>query len=834
MPPKKFFKKGSSSFSKTTKPKKEPTINLNAKYLIIVESPSKCSKIEGFLGDEYCCIASKGHIRTIEGLKSIDTKNTFEPTFSIIDEKKGHVEFMRSVVTKFSKPNIILASDDDREGEAIAWHICEVFDLPIQTTKRILFHEITKKAIVDAVKSPTTINMNLVHAQHARQVLDMIVGYKISPYLWKYLYFNKSNSLSAGRCQTPALRLVYDNDHNKKAELETKYKTIGNFTTNNVAMTLNYEFDTLQQIFAYLTASKSHQHMIKVGATKKTTKQAPKPLNTSRLLQLANNVLHISPKETMSICQSLYQNGHITYMRTDSTKYSKDFLNKAEEFIIKQWCKPEYIGKLDNIEQKDINNPHEAIRVTHINTQYLNDSDNSRASSLYRLIWRNSVESCMADALYNSTEIRISAPLEYHYSYNIEIPVFLGWKIVKDKKDVDCDFENTNQETGKPDAIKSKKNTKGQLSGQTENQNNPTALLMFFQSLEKSGKPIPYNYIESNVVVRNKHQHYTEASLINKLEDLGIGRPSTFATIVETIQERGYVKRMNLDGEKVNCTEYKLMDNGFIETNIQEKIFGNEKNKLVIQPLGILTVEFLVKHFQELFSYNYTKTMEDNLDDVSSGKENEWAKLCKNCYNEIKELSKELTSLTKQVYHLDDTHDYIFEKFGPVIRHKLEDGTFEYKQAKKDMKIDFDKLKNREYTVDELYEIKNDCLGKYEGEDMFIKNGKYGLYVEWGDKRESIKQIEKPMDEITLQDVIDYLGTDKTQTNKSLLRILTPELSIRKGKGKLGNYVYYKREDMAKPAFYNLKKFPEGYISCDPKVLIDWLNETYSIKIDYE
>jgi hypothetical protein len=169
-----------------------------------------------------------------------------------------------------------------------------------------------------------------------------------------------------------------------------------------------------------------------------------------------------------------------------------------------------------------------------------------------------------------------------------------------------------------------------------------------------------------------------------------------------------------------------------------------------------------------------------------------------------------------------------------VIRHKLEDGTFQYKQAKKDMKIDFDKLKNRQYILDDLYEIKNDCLGKYEDTDMFIKNGKFGVYVEWGDKKESIKNIEKPMDEITLQDVIDYLGADKTQTNKYVLRIVTPEISIRKGKGRLGNYVYYKREDMPKPEFYNLKKFPEGYISCEPKVLIDWLIETYKITVNYE
>jgi DNA topoisomerase-1 len=341
---------------------------------------------------------------------------------------------MRPIIAMFSKSNIILASDDDREGEAIAWHICEVFDLPVATTKRILFHEITKKAIIDAVNSPTVINMNLVHAQHARQVLDMVVGYKISPFLWKYLYHDKSNSLSAGRCQTPALRLVYDNDKEKSAGMETKYKTVGNFTTKNLIFTLDHEFDTKEEITQFLEISKTHPHMIKVGSQKETIKSAPKPFNTSRLLQTASNVCHMSPKETMSICQSLYQGGYITYMRTDSTKYSKEFLNKASEYIMKEWLKTEYIGKLDGLELKDISNPHEAIRVTNINLRSLHDVDNPRMNTLYKLIWRNSVESCMADARYNSTGIKLSAPTDKSYKYNVEIPIFLGWKIVENKE----------------------------------------------------------------------------------------------------------------------------------------------------------------------------------------------------------------------------------------------------------------------------------------------------------------------------------------------------------------------------------------------------------------
>lgn len=797
MPPKRFFKKKSFPSSATPKPKKEKSINPNAKYLIIVESPSKCAKIESYLGDEYCCIASKGHIRTIEGLKSIDTKSTFIPKFSIIEEKQSQVEYMRPIISMFSKSNIILASDDDREGEAIAWHICEVFDLPVATTKRILFHEITKKAIIDAVNSPTIINMNLVHAQHARQVLDMVVGYKISPFLWKYLYHDKSNSLSAGRCQTPALRLVYDNDKEKSAGMETKYKTVGNFTTKNLIFTLDHEFDTKEEITQFLETSKTHLHMIKVGSQKETIKSAPKPFNTSRLLQTASNVCHMSPKETMSICQSLYQGGYITYMRTDSTKYSKEFLNKASEYIMKEWLKSEYIGKLDGLELKDINNPHEAIRVTNINLRSLHDVDNPRMNTLYKLIWKNSVESCMADARYNTTGIKMSAPTDKSYKYNVEIPIFLGWKIVNERDD-----------------------------GGAENQNVPGSLLLYLQTLEKTGKPISYNYIESTIVVRNKHQHYTEATLINTLEELGIGRPSTFATIVETIQDRGYVKRMDLEGTNVKCVEYKLRGN-VLETIEKDKIFGNEKSKLVLQPVGLMTVEFLSKHFQNIFEYDYTKTMEDKLDEVSSGKETDWAKICKTCYKEIGELAKPMKNLEKQVFPIDETHDFVFEKFGPVVRTRTEEGTFEYKPVKKTMKIDLEKLKNQEYTLDELYEIKNDCLGEYEGEQMTIKNGKFGPYVEWGTKRESIKKIDKALDQITLEDVIKFL--ENQPVDKSILRVVTPELSIRKGK--FGAYAYYKAANSSKPDFYNIKKFPEGFSTCDADVLIRWLQDTYKISI---
>uniref|UniRef100_A0A6C0JLD4 DNA topoisomerase n=1 Tax=viral metagenome TaxID=1070528 RepID=A0A6C0JLD4_9ZZZZ len=792
MPPK-FYKRSSN------KPKTEKVSqNLStAKYLIIVESPSKCAKIESYLGDKYCCIASKGHIRTIDGLKSIDTKKTYEPTFSIIDEKKVHVETMREIISNFSKDNIILASDDDREGEAIAWHICQIFDLPVETTKRIIFHEVTKPAIQKAIETPTIINMDLVHAQHARQVLDILVGYRISPYLWKYLYSNKSNSLSAGRCQTPALRLVYDNEKQRENNsIETKYKTIGIFTQKRIPFELNHEFDKEEEVLVFLEKTKNHDHKISLGSPKDAIKSAPKPFHTSRLLQVASNVLHVSPKETMSLCQTLYQSGYITYMRTESSQYSKIFLDQADKFITKEW-NLNFIGDFEKLANKDASNPHEAIRVTNLETRSITNGEDSRLASMYRLIWRNTLESCMADAKYNTIKVEISAPLDYKYQYTIEIPIFLGWKIVFDKSD-----------------------------NETQTQNEGSGMQLYVQSIAKSDKPILYQNIDSTVVVRNKHQHYTEASLINKLEDLGIGRPSTFASIVDTIIERGYVKKTNLEGTITKCSEFKLTEK-VIEKTIKEKTFGNEKNKLVIQPTGVLTIEFLIQNFENLFSYNYTKNMEEQLDLVSSGKEQKWSSICGDCDKEIKDLAKVIKNLSKQTYFLNDTHEIVFQAYGASIKHTLENGTIEYLPTKKDIKIDLEKLKNGGYTIDDLIEIKNNHLGKYEEENLFIKNGRYGPYVEWGSKRESIKDINKPLNEITFDDIISYLSKEDGKQERNVLRVLNGNLSVRKGK--FGAYVYYKRKDMAKPEFLNIKKFNEGFLTCDAETLINWVCEKYKI-----
>ena len=794
MPPKTYRKYAKKSSTNTV----ESSNLTSAKYLIIVESPSKCAKIESYLGINYCCIASRGHIRTVNGLKSIDTKGDFSPTFSVIPEKKDHIESMREIIKMFSNNNILLATDDDREGEAIAWHICEMFGLSIEETPRIIFHEVTKPALIEAVKNPVKINMPLVKAQHARQVLDVIVGYKISPFLWKYLYHNKSNSLSAGRCQTPALRLVYDNDLQTRtnSELEYKYKISGKFTSRNIKFDLNDEFTSEKEVLDFLSKTTDYSHNMNIGSPNDVIRSPPKPFSTSRLLQTSSNILNISPKDTMSICQQLYQTGYITYMRTESSQYSKTFLEHATKYITDQYKSESYIGELSKIENKDVTNPHEAIRVTQLANRSI-PSEDKRLVALYKLIWRNTIESCMADAKMQTTKIEISTPLDYKYVNTIETPIFLGWKIVNEKP-LDVNDQNT-----------------------------PVGTIFFLKMMSPNN--VPHTQIESSVVVRNKHHHYTEASLIQKLEEIGIGRPSTFATIVDTIQERGYVKRGDIEGIKMECREHTL-SNKTIKTLTTERTFGNEKNKLTIEPVGIVTIDFLLKHYEEMFSYEYTKIMESKLDLISSGELTDWSNVCKECYDEIVKLSKPVEKISKQTYTIDDEHIFTFDKYGPVIRCITDPDNLSFLSVRKDINIDLAKLEKGEYNLEDLLEKKEKILGSFENLDVVLKNGRYGLYIECGERHETLKDINKTFDEIKYEDVISRLDKSKqatTEPEKGVLRKLNDDMSIRKGK--FGAYVYYKRPDMGSPRFLNIKKFSEGYLGCEPTILINWLCKTYNL-----
>ncbi len=765
MPPKYVKKYASPLFAKG-----------NAEWLMIVESSSKCGKIEGFLGDKYRCIASNGHFRMIDGIKAIDTARDYSPTFSIVKDK---TERMREAIRQFPKQNIILATDDDREGEAIAWHICDTFELSLENTQRIVFHEITGDAIIKALDNKRIVNMDLVYAQFARQVLDVLVGFRISPVLWKYLYHDKNNGLSAGRCQTPALRLVYDlaMKVTPKQE-ETLYKVLGRFTSNNIEFTLNCELRE-NELNDFLTKSLGFTYILTIDVSREVTKSPPVPLNTSGLLQIASNVLRLSPKDTMALCQVLYQDGHITYMRTENTRYSREFIQTAGTYITSHYGE-KFVGVTSKIESTNDNNPHEAIRVTHIELRELTDKYEGKIKSLYKLIWRRTLESCMSDAKYIVTECRISAPENKAYVTKIETPVFLGFNRDKERE----------------------KETK-----------NTSKYLPYLKSLTS----IILQSLESRIIIHNPVSYYTESGLIRKLEELGIGRPSTFASLVDVIQERKYVKCMDIEGVNLSYNEYKLVDDK-IETVATTKVVGSEKDKLVIQPIGIVIVEFLSKHFNELFSYDYTSKMEKRLDTVSREC---WHNVCRECDDIISRLSRPLSNVNKEAYKIDDTHDVIFSKNGPVIRSTV-DGTTKFDSIRTDMTIDIDKLRNNEYELVGILQEKEIKLGEMDGHQLYIKNGKYGMYAEWGGNKQSLKSLKKSMSEITMDDI-----SRETQPSEKILRTLNAEFSIRKGK--FGPYAFYQTPSMPKPVFLNIKKFKESFTYCNPEVLINWLCETHKI-----
>ena len=844
-----FNKKKTTNYAKKSYKNIMPESLQTSIYLMIVESPSKCKKIEEYLGPKYTCISSKGHIRNIEnGLKSIDMKNEGKDSckiaFEISKEKKDHVEWMREIIGRFKKENIILASDDDREGEAIAWHICQTFDLDIATTQRAIFHEITQSAIKKALEATTVINMNIVNAQLCRQVLDVLVGYKISPVLWKHIYRDNNNSLSAGRCQTPALRLVFDNEMESRASVPSyTYRITGSFFPKKIMFDLSADFDSDVEVLQFLELSKEFKHELSIGKRKESVRTSPKPFNTSGLLQKASSTLSIGPKETMSICQQLYQDGLITYMRTESQKYSDVFLDTASKYIIDRFGSPDYIGNRDNIVNLDSTNPHEAIRVTNMALDSI-VCENPRQNTLYKLIWRNTVESCMENARFNNTTVLITAPLDRSYKHIVEVPIFWGYMKLAEETRV-----STVDEQSRGAALLlyiqssyiGKCVTPFRIEDAKSNRSNP---FISAPSSEAEGGILnenwcKYNAITSTLSIHGKHSHYTEASLIKKLEDLGIGRPSTYAMIVDTIIERGYVNKADIEGITIKSVEYGLID-GVITKEEIDRTFGKETGKLVIQPSGLLVSDFLNAHFCSLFSYDYTKKMECILDEISRGNHisNPWA-ICQTCSAEISGLLKPLTTFGKQVFNItgNDEYKFVFEKYGPVLRKVLADGTYEYKSVKKGLKFDLDKLKRGEYHIDELIHVNaNTQIGEYGAIPIYLKTGPFGLYIEYGEKKESLESMGiiyplDPSDSVSIFDKVleIFVKRDESaeKSDSKIIRTLTNEISIRNGK--YGAYIHYLPASSTKPKFFNIQKFKESYRHCSEEVILNWIKEKYNI-----
>ena len=809
--------------------------------LVIVESPAKCKKIESYLGSGYKVMATYGHIRHIPDLKSIDIDNNFTISYETIQDtlKAKQIERLRSEIIKVDE--VIIATDDDREGEAIAWHICDLFNISVTNTKRIIFHEITESAIQSAIKNPTRINMNIVNAQQSRQVLDMIVGFKITPFLWKFVSSNKTNSLSAGRCQTPALRLVYDNYMEmQNAPGKLVYIVTSCFTNMNLLFELNTQFYAPDVVLHFLTHCKTAEFSCSTTSPKKVIKKAPEPLTTSGLQQLASNELQLSPKDTMRYAQQLYESGYITYMRTDSKKYSNEFVDQVKTYIettydatyISQNIDSLIVGTKDKDQKQEADTSdkpikkvkktlvkkvetnlaqeaHEAIRPVSIITKILNDADaelHAKAVKLYALIWRRTLESCMPSVQYNSITAKISITPTYNnseFSYKAEQIGFPGWQVVEAK------YEQMSKE------------------------------YQYFSNLKKETIMQPKK-IESKFTMHELVSHYSEARLIQLLEEKGIGRPSTFATLLDKIQERGYVIKQNITGKTIEGTDFSLImsDNKEIIETISSREFGNEKNKLVIQSIGIITIELLIKHFDAFFNYEYTKQMEDELDVIAKGNK-EWTSLCDSCNKELVKITDSLKNDKKMSLVLDETHELVIGKYGLVVKHTLPDKKVVFLPCKKG--LDIVELQERPHVslndvletvaTDENGNTNNGSIGKYRGEDLFVKKGKYGLYAKWANEIKSLKELgNRPIENIKYLEVLQILDRDTVldpDRPVGFVRELSPTISIRTGK--FGEYIFYKKPRAKQPQFLKLNGFGGDYKKCDKSLLLNWIKQTYNI-----
>lgn len=775
----------------------DPSIvnTLNTPFLVIVESPSKCAKIEKYLGFQYKCIASKGHVRELKKVGS--AKQHYVPSYDIISEKAEHVAWMRSVVSQFSPQNVFLGTDDDREGEAIAWHICVLCNLDPSTTKRILFHEVTAPALRAAVAVPCTLRMSIVRAQQARQILDRMIGFQISPVLSRLLVHDNAKFLSAGRCQTPTLRLVYD----RYKQCETKeerivHKIEGTFfshpSTLNAVLTntLNTEEDVQQ----FLENSQTHEHRVTIPACKEKRKLAPKPFSTSALLQAASTHLSMSPKYVMDGCQKLYQDGYITYMRTESQKYAESFVSQCKEYIQNHYG-ADVVGDVSDITNQDNQNPHEAIRVTQLSvkgTQY----NDRKINELYALVKKRTVESCMRCYDYQEQMVHISSPLDKSvYEAIIEIPISLGWKRLT--------------------------MTVTELH---EWQQRSSASVAYYKRYDH--KIIPYQKIASKMHQKDRDIYYQEAGLIQKLETLGIGRPSTFSMLVETIQERQYVKKEDVVGESYMGNEYTL-ENNEISAIQSTKTFGGAKNKLRIQPLGVQAIEWLVEHCGTLFDYDYTRRMEEALDELAISMTDSWHQVCLECEETIQTCLKPLKDKLKGTYFIDEHHALVFGKTGMMIT-CTEGDRKTYKSVRPQLEVNFTRLEKGDYTLEELLEVPRECLGIYDSKEVCLKTGPYGAYIKWGDSSVSVQKLvtkSHSVDQIVLEEVIPLLvESSQPKISKTIVREVSPELSVRKGK--FGLYFYYKTQEMKKPSFVPLKKCPHEALTTDPTVLVKWVQET--------
>ena len=731
--------------------------------LVIVESPAKAKKIEEYLGKDYKVMSSYGHIRDLKKRELSINEQTMEPDYEIPEEKKKLVTELKSAAKKAKK--IWLASDEDREGEAISWHLCEVLGLDEEKTNRIVFHEITKQAILDAIKNPRHLDMNLVNAQQARRVLDRLVGFKLSPILWRKV----KPALSAGRVQSVAVRLIVEREREiQKFQSVPYYRVTAIFAlisdsgnATEVKAELDQRFNTHEEVEAFLEKCKDAKFMVE-SVTKKPLKRSPAPpFTTSTLQQEAARKLGFTVVQTMMIAQKLYESGRITYMRTDSVNLSTLCTNASKDEIIREYGKEYSQTRAYHTSSKGAQEAHEAIRPTYMNEPTIEGT--AQEKRLYELIWKRTIASQMADAQLEKTTININiGNTSEKFVATGEVVSFDGFLKVY--------LESTDDEEHAEDAS-------------------------HILPALKEGDELQRREILATEKYSLAPARYTEASLVKKLEDLGIGRPSTYAPTISTIQQRQYVTKGDKTGEERTFTIDSLKGIK-ITQKLKKEMAGSEKGKLLPTDIGIVVNDFLMENFPNIMNYNFTADVEKKFDDIAEGK-TEWT-------NWMKDFDKGFEPEVKEVLEARNQHKAgernlgndpktgkpVFVKigrFGPVVQiGSAEDKDKpQFAQLPSDKSIETITLKE----ALELFKLPRE-LGEYEGITVTVGSGRYGPYILHNRKYVSIPKEDDPLT-ITLDRAIELIKEKREAEEKRHLKVFDEDDKMEILNGKYGPYIAY-------------------------------------------
>ena len=733
------------------------------KNLVIVESPAKAKTIEKFLGKDFKVMSSYGHIRDLKKKELSVDEVSLEPEYEIPEEKAKLVADLRSKAEKAEK--VWLASDEDREGEAISWHLCEVLGLDKQKTNRIVFHEITKPAILEAIEHPRHLDMNLVNAQQARRVLDRIVGFKLSPVLWRKV----KPALSAGRVQSVAVRLIVEREREiQNFQSETYYSVNGIFAITNadgsateVKALLANRFKTEDEVNAFLEKCKEAVYTVE-SVTKKPVKRTPAPpFTTSTLQQEAARKLGFTVSQTMMVAQHLYESGKITYMRTDSVNLSKLCLGASKEEITRLYGQEYSKTRQYHTSSKGAQEAHEAIRPTYMDQSEIEGS--SQEKRLYELIWKRTIASQMADAEIEKTTANISV------SGTDELFIAQG-EVVKFDGFIKVYRESSEDE---------------------EQQEEFGHLLPPL----KKGQELTRREIIATERFSLGPQRYTEASLVHKMEELGIGRPSTYAPTISTIQQREYVQKGDKKGEDRAFTIFTLKGKQITQKSRKENV-GSEKGKLIPTDIGIVVNDFLMDNFNDIMDYNFTAKVEQDFDKIAEGNET-WTDMMQTFYDDfVPEVEKTMNSRNehkageRQLGTDPKSGRPVFVKigrFGPVVQIGTADDQDkpQFAQLPKEQSMETITLNE----ALELFKLPRE-LGDYEHKPVTIGAGRFGPYILHNRQYASLPKDTDPMT-ITLDEAIALIEEKRKQDSQKHLKIFLEDPKLEVLNGRYGPYLAY-------------------------------------------